>query len=86
LTLPARLVTALGLPFRTVGTARLADGSLVTLRKFETRVSWFGVDKDVYALEAESVPLVGMSLLSGCDLSIRVEAGGEVRLEPIRRR
>ncbi len=83
LTLPTRIIEALGLQFKAMGTARLADGTLVTPRKFAARVLWLGAARDIYVLETGSIPLVGMSLLQGCELRVVVEASGEVRISAL---
>lgn len=44
-------------------------------------VFWDGNARDIEADESESVPLVGMLLMDGHDLSIRVREGGRVIIE-----
>ena len=45
-------------------------------------VEWFGEWRTVSTLVGEGDALIGMKLLEGSDLHIRVTPGGEVRIEP----
>jgi len=80
LTLPSDLVAELGLQYLARGRARLADGSVITTRYFRAEVEWDGQARPIRVLEAAGGPLVGMSLLYGCDLRIAVIDGGEVTI------
>ena len=81
LTLPTSVVTALGLTFRNIEQATLADGSEVELHTYYVTVTWDGVDRYIYAFVADNVPLLGMSLLDGHDLSVQVRRGGRVLIQ-----
>ncbi len=83
LTLPPPLVVALGLPRRSSGEASLADGSVVSFDIYGVTVLWDGQLRHIEADEADSAPLVGMSLLDGYDLSIRVRNGGRVLIQAV---
>lgn len=50
---------------------------------YEITVLWNGELRTVEADGTESIPLVGMAMLRGCDLSIRVVEGGPVAIQPI---
>ena len=82
LALPAALVTELGLPFAHIGWVRLANDDEVRLAVHHVTVLWDGQPRQIEADVAGSVPLIGMQLLDGHDLSIEVERGGRVLIEP----
>ena len=83
LTLPPASVAALSLPI--VGSAEsvLADGSLVLEDLCTARVTWHGEERPVRILVAEATPLLGMALLSGSELRVRIEQGGYVLVEKL---
>ena len=83
LTLPTTLVSELGLPFVSIGRATLADGSEIAYDVYGATVLWDGQVLYVEADAADSTPLVGMLLLDGHDLSIRVRNGGAVVIQPV---
>ena len=78
LTLPATLVTELGLPFAYVGRAFLANDYEVTFDVHDVTVLWDGLPRSVKADATGSTPLVGMLLLDRHNLNIEVESGGRV--------
>src|SRR2546428_6690405 len=63
LTLPPALITALGLPWQTMDTARLADGSECIFSVYEARVVWDGKARQVLVDEADANHQVGLRLL-----------------------
>jgi clan AA aspartic protease len=81
LTLPARLIARLGLPFAGTTRAALADGSEVSMDVFEATVLWGDQDRGVVVLAAEGAALVGMALLSGYRVTLEVQDRGAVRIE-----
>ena len=81
LTLPSSLVAELGLPYRGHSEAILADGSVAEFDVYGVTVSWDGSARHVSANAANSTPLLGMSLLDGHDLSIKVRNGGRVLIQ-----
>ena len=81
LTLPATLVSELGLPWVSIGRATLADGSEIAYDVYGTTVLWDGQARYVEADAADSTPLVGMLLLDGHDLSVQVRDGGRVVIQ-----
>ena len=81
LTLPPALVAELDLPFVTSGRVTLADGSQASFEVYEVAVLWAGRPRNVYTYAADSMPLVGMLLLDGHDLSIQVRDGGRVVIQ-----
>jgi clan AA aspartic protease len=78
LTLPASLIRELGLVCRQRGRAMLADGSDSLFDIYETTVVWHGRPKRVAVDEVDCDPLIGMSLLQGCALTVAVVDGGRV--------
>lgn len=83
LTLPASLVTAMRLQWRSRGRAMLADGSDSVFDTYEASVVWDGVPRRVSVDEVDVAPLVGMSLLRGYELTIAVVEGGSVIVNPL---
>lgn len=83
LTLPRAFVDSLSLPLLGSTPATLADGTTAALEVCEALVSWHGRQRPVECLVTESSPLLGMSLLRGSELRIRVVGGGDVRIEEI---
>lgn len=83
LSLPPHLVETLGLPWRRRGRAILADGTESIFDIYEATVLWDGDFRRVTVDAAECAPLIGMTLLRGYKLTISVERGGNVLLEPL---
>ena len=79
--LPPQVVTDLGLPFKSRSEVTLADGRVESLPVHELTVLWNEQARVVDALAAGSTPLVGMQMLAGHDLHVRVRAGGPVTIE-----
>lgn len=80
LTLPPRLVASLGLNGLRAGRVTLADGSEVTLDIYEAAINWNGSDVTIPIDESDSFPLIGMRLMDGLDLRIRVQPDGAVEI------
>jgi clan AA aspartic protease len=83
LSLPSSVVVLLGLEWRERGRALLADGSESVFDIYEGTVLWDGQVRRIPVHEAETVPLVGMSLLQGYELTVQVEPGGHVTIKPL---
>ena len=83
LTLPPGLVAELGLPVVGDGEATLADGSEVVFDVHSVTVLWDGQSRYVEADATGGTPLLGMLLLDGHDLSVRVRSGGAVLIQPV---
>jgi clan AA aspartic protease len=83
LTLPPDFVAALGLRWKRVGTAVLADGSLTFFDVYEATVLWDGQLVSISVDEADTVPLVGMSLMYGYELLLPVVDGGTLTLRKL---
>ncbi|MCY7277343.1 MAG: clan AA aspartic protease, partial [Phormidesmis sp. CAN_BIN44] len=62
----------------------LGDGSEVTFEVYAATVIWDGQYRDIPVNEAETDPLIGMSLHYGYGLRIRAVEGGNVAIEAIK--
>ncbi len=77
LALPAAVVDMLSFPLRGVRSALLGDGRRAMVEVYEAQVLWQGKLREVQLLAMEGC-LVGMSLLYGSDVHLRVVEGGSV--------
>ncbi len=84
LSLPSEIIASLNLPWTGIDRGTLGDGSEVTFEVYAATVIWDGQYRDIPVNEAETDPLVGMSLLYGYDLRIRAVEGGRVSIEAIK--
>jgi clan AA aspartic protease len=80
LTLPGEVFNSLRATKSGTRQMELADGSLVEMGSYLMEVNWFGHARDVVAIESESEPLLGMSLLWGS--RVRID-GGDVAIEQL---
>jgi clan AA aspartic protease len=85
LTLPPDLIAQLGLSWRRRGRAELADGGETTFDVYESTVDWVNHRRRIEVDEANTMPLLGMEMLDGYELKIKVKAGGRVTITPLRR-
>lgn len=83
LTLPRALITMLDLAWRRRGRAILADGSESIFDILEAIILWNGQARRVAVDAADTEPLVGMFLLSGCKLTIEAIDGGKVTIQEL---
>jgi clan AA aspartic protease len=81
LTLPPSLIATLGLRWRSVDRATLADGSTCIFQVYEGKLVWDGRVRTILVDEADADPLVGMKLLRGHELNIQVRARGKVTIQ-----
>ena len=82
LTLSHDLIESLGLDYASEIQMVLADGEDTTVYSYQGFVNWFGQTRRAEIIASEGVPLLGMSLLAGCKITMRVRAGGEALIEP----
>ena len=83
LALPPDVITWLGLPWRSRGRGILADGSECLFDIYSGKVVWDGKVRNILIDEAETDPLVGMALLTGCELKMQIQPGGRVTIKRI---
>jgi clan AA aspartic protease len=82
-TLPSRLVDALGLTSTASSQGFLADGSTVLFDVYEVAVLWDGRWITVEAGSLDGDPLVGMDLLAGFRLCLDAIDGGGMTIEAL---
>lgn len=83
LSLPPAVVAELGLTWHRRGRAVLADGSESVFDIYEATVEWDGRLRRVPIDEADTFPLVGMSLLEGYELVVQIQSGGNVTVRAL---
>jgi clan AA aspartic protease len=80
LSLSPHFIAALKLPFRQLTEYTLADGRSLWFRVYRAVIDWGGQVREVLVVEADGGALIGMLLLHGHDLSVRVLDGGPVTI------
>ncbi len=80
LSLPPDFIAALGLRWQRRGRAILADGSEIVFDIYKATVIWDGQLLTIAVDEADSEPLIGMSLMYGYELTVQAVDGGTVTL------
>ena len=80
LALPPMLVADLELPIVGDGEAVLADGREVSFNVYGVTALWDGLPRYVETGAVGDEPLVGMSMLVGYDLHVKVANGGRVTI------
>jgi clan AA aspartic protease len=83
LSLPPDLISQLNLKWKRRGRAILGDGSECVFNVYEAVLDWDGNLLTIPIDEADSEPLVGMSLMEGYQLMVQVFEGGRVELSKI---
>lgn len=83
ISLPLELILELGLEWSSIGRSTLADGSECVFDEYLAEIEWFGVREKIVVDEADTSPLLGMSLLNGCELKLQVCQGGEVSIRKL---
>jgi clan AA aspartic protease len=83
LSLPPGLIAQLNLIWKRRGRAILGDGSECVFNVYEANVVWDGTLLTIPVDEADSEPLVGMSLMEGYQLKVQVFEGGYVELRKV---
>jgi clan AA aspartic protease len=84
LSLPPDLIAKLNLRWKRRGRALLGDGSECIFNVYEVVVIWDGSYLTIPIDEADSEPLVGMSLMAGYQLIMQVFEGGNVEIQKVR--
>ena len=80
LSLPPDLIDGLNLKQKIRGRAILGDGSECVFNVYEAIVVWDGAYMTIPIDEADSEPLVGMSLMEGYQLTVQVLEEGSVEI------
>lgn len=83
LSLPSPQVAMLGLRWICRDEGILADGSVAFFDVYEATVMWDGHARTVETEAIGTHPLIGMDMLRGHDLQIRVLPGGQVSIVPV---
>jgi clan AA aspartic protease len=83
LALPPSLVESLGLEWRGQDSATLADNVERLFSFYEAVVVWDSERRRIEAVAADGPVLVGMALLAGYELTIRVVPAGTVTISPM---
>jgi clan AA aspartic protease len=83
LSLPPDLIAQLNLKWKRRGRAILGDGSECVFNIYEAVLIWDGNFLTIPIDEADSEPLVGMSLMEGYQLMVQVLEGGHVDLSKV---
>ncbi len=83
LTLSSALIASLSLPWRSRGNAVLANGNVEQFDIYAATVLWDGRPRQILVQAIDTAPLLGMALLAGYDLRVRVVVGGGVQIEAI---
>lgn len=81
LSLPSEIITELNLSWTGIDRGTLGDGSEVTFEVYAAKVIWDEEYRDIPINEAETDPLIGISLLYGYDLHIQTIEGGDVTIK-----
>ncbi len=58
-------------------------GTTASLDVYRATVPWAGTERPVRAFATEGTPLLGMALLYGSEVRLRVVEGGSVVIEPL---
>lgn len=83
LSLPPDLIAELKLPWKRRGRAILGDGSECIFNVYKAVVVWDETLLVIPVDEADSDPLVGMSLMEGYHLTMQVFEGSQVELRKV---
>ncbi|MFM7888405.1 MAG: clan AA aspartic protease [Pseudanabaena sp.] len=83
LSLPPDLIDQLNLKWKRRGRAILGDGSECVFNVYEAVVIWDGDYLTIPIDEADSEPLIGMSLMEGYQLTVQVLEDGSVEISKV---
>lgn len=81
LTLSSAIIATLSLDELATSILTLADGSKIVSELYQATVVWDGQSRLIEVDTLETEVLVGMALMEGFDLKIRVAEGGAVTIE-----
>jgi len=80
LTLPPAIIASLGLRWQSLDRGTLADGSECLFDVYVADVVWDGKERRILVNEADTDPLVGMTLLRGFELRMQVRSHGKLTI------
>lgn len=83
LTLPQAVIESLGLEFKSVVSARLADGAVSNFSVYLAEVEWCDAWRSVLVSAVGEEVLLGMRLLAGNRLRMDIVPGGIVEISPL---
>lgn len=83
LSLTESIIDELKLPWLSIGSVVLADGTTALYDSHEGHVEWQGELRRIPIDLADSIPLIGMRLLEGNELVIRAVIGGDVKIRTL---
>jgi clan AA aspartic protease len=83
LSLPPDLIAELNLKWKRRGRAILGNGTECVFDVYEAVLVWDGNMLTIPIDEADSEPLVGMSLMEGYQLMVQVFEGGHIELSKV---
>jgi len=78
MTLPASAIEQLGFPFISITGFRTGTGQFADFDTYRGNILWHGRERVINVLESETLPLIGVGLLWGNNLSIDFTHGGNV--------
>ena len=81
LTLPQEQVARLGLKYVSHTPVTLAGNHEIRVPQHDGYVNWFGQVRRINVLAMEGQPLLGMTLLKDCKITIHARPGGEALIE-----
>ena len=81
LTLPPNEVARLGLKYVSRVQLNLAGDQEIEGAVYAGFVKWFDQEREINVIAAEGQPLLGMTLLAGCKITIHARPGGEALVE-----
>lgn len=70
----------MGLPWLCRQQGELADGGVLTFDVYVATVEWDGQPRSVEVEAADAQPLLGMALMQGSELRMRIVRGGPVTI------
>ncbi|HYV37453.1 MAG TPA: hypothetical protein VE988_17240 [Gemmataceae bacterium] len=83
LCLPPSQVASLALPWVCRQPTKLADGTIQMLDEYAAIVIWDTQPRNILVVAANTDPLVGMKLLEGNELRMRVVPGGFIWIDAV---
>ena len=82
-TLPLDAINKLNLEYVTFQPASMADGTEAMFDVYSFMIECHGKARAVDVPELPGIPLIGMSLLEGCELRIQIMEEGLVTITPL---